>query len=208
MRLTRAVGLPAVAAIAALSLGACTSTSSSSGSDGGSMLSNMFFYGGTTAPPVNAPAAIEVTDCPPVDVGEGGAAIRNVAGQSADAAAVRSQISISNVARECSGRPDGSIVVKVGVQGRALAGPGGSIARADVPVYFVTKRGDQVFSSRSRRAAVKLDPDGTQGSFIVVEDGLTVPPGIGSEFEIEVGLGNPPAGGKAAAPARRRQARR
>ena len=206
MRRTQAVtGLRAVAVLgSALALAGCSTAGSP---EGGSTLSNLFNYGGTTAPPIAATPVIEVTDCPPVGVAEGGAAIRTVAGHDADAAAVRSQISIANVARECAGRPDGSIVVKVGVQGRALAGPGGAIARSDVPVYFVLKRGERILASRSRRVAISVEPGGVQGSFVVVEDGLVVPPGIGSEFEIEVGLGSGPTAAGAATTPRRRRAR-
>lgn len=208
MRLTLAVtGLRMVAlAGAGLALAGCTSTSSSG--EGGSLLSNMLLYGGTTKPPVAGTPALEVADCPVVDVGEGGAAIRSVAGKSSDAGAVRSQISIAHVARECIARPDGSVGVKVGVEGRALAGPGGSVGRTEVPVYFILKRGDRVLAARSRRVPVKLDPDGTSGSFIVVEDQLAAPPGVGTEFEIETGLGNPPAVGAATKPARSRRASR
>jgi hypothetical protein len=195
-------GLGPVALLAALTLGGCNSTGSS---EGGSTLSNLFFYGGTTVPPAAPANSIEVPDCPPVDVGEGGAALRAVAGRSAEAGSVRSQTSIANVARECSGRPDGSVVVKVGVEGRALAGPGGSVSRSEVPIFFVLKRGERILASRVRRAPITVGADGTQGSFIAIEDGLTVPPGIGGEFEIEVGLGNGPSG--AAAPARTRRAR-
>ncbi len=201
-RIHAVAGLRAVAALAALTLGACSSSGSG---DGGNMLSNMFFYGGTTVPPLAPASSIEVPDCPPVDVSESGAALRTVAGKPDSAESIRSQISVANVARECNGRPDGSIVVKVGVEGRALAGPGGSVSRSEVPVYFVLKRGDRILASRTRRVAISLEPGGLRGSFIVVEDGLTVPPGIGGEFEIEVGLGTGPGvSGVLAAPRRRR----
>jgi hypothetical protein len=191
---------PWAAAFAMLALGACTSASSGEG--GGNTFSNFLLFGGATVPPAAPSAAIEVPDCPPVDVAEGGAALRTLAGKSAEASAVRSQLSISNVARECVGQKDGSVVVKVGVEGRALAGPGGSISRSDVPVYIVLKRGDRVLVSRVRRAPVSVAPGDIQGAFILVEDGMVVPPGIGGEFEIQVGLGAPPAGG-AAAPRKR-----
>jgi hypothetical protein len=176
----------------ALTLGACTSTSS--GGEGGSTLKNLLLYGGPTVPPAAPSAAIEVPDCPPVDVGQGGAALRNGAGKSAEAGSVRSQMSIAHVARECRGQPDGSVLVKVGVEGRALAGPGGSISRSEVPVYVVLKRGDRILASRTKRVAVSVAPGDVQGSFIMVVVGLVVPPGIGGEFEIQVGLGSAPAG--------------
>jgi hypothetical protein len=185
------------AACLALALGACTSTSS--GGEGGSTFKNFLLYGGPTVPPAAASAAIEVPDCPPVDVGQGGAALRNGAGKSAEGGSVRSQISISNVARECAGQVDGSVLVKVGVEGRALAGPGGSISRTEVPVYVVLKRGDRILASRTKRVAISVTPGDVQGSFVMVEEGLVVPPGIGGEFEIQVGLGSAPAGAASAA---------
>jgi hypothetical protein len=186
---------PWAAACLAAALGACTSTSSAGG--GGSTFTNFFLYGGATVPPAAPSAAIEVPDCPSVDVGQGGAALPIGAG--------KGQLSISNVARECAGQQDGSVLVKVGVEGRALAGPGGSISRSDVPVYVVLKRGDRILTSRARRVAVSVAPGDIQGSFIMVEEGLVVPPGIGGEFEIQVGLGAVPAG---AASAARKQSRR
>lgn len=188
------------ASCAALSVAACNTPSSGEGST----LTNLFKYGGTTAPPIAATPVIDVADCPPVDIGEGGAALRTIAGRSADAEAVRSQISIANVARECAGRPDGAVVVKVGVEGRALAGPGGSVGRADVPVYFVLKRGERILASQTRRASLTLEPGGMRGSFVLVEDNLVVPPGIGGEFEIEVGFGTAPGRAQTDAPRRRR----
>jgi hypothetical protein len=185
---------PWAAACLAAALGACTSTSSGGG--GGSAFSNFLLYGGATVPPAAPSAAIEVPDCPSVDVGQGGAALPIGGG--------KGQLSISNVARECAGQQDGSVLVKVGVEGRALAGPGGSISRSDVPVYVVLKRGDRILTSRARRVAVSVAPGDIQGSFIMVEEGLVVPPGIGGEFEIQVGLGAAPAG---AARAARKQGR-
>ena len=95
-------------------------------------------------------AGIEVKDCPRVDVTEGGAALRTYAGgRTGSPEALRSQLTISNVARECIGRPDGTIVVKVGVEGRALIGPAGAPGRFDAPIHVVVKRGERVFANRS-----------------------------------------------------------
>jgi hypothetical protein len=66
----------------------------------------------------------------------------------------------------------------------------------------VIRRGDQVLANRSRTAAVSLAAGQTQGTFVVIEDGMVVPAGTG-EFEIEVGLG-----GSAAAQRPTRGARR
>jgi len=174
-----------------------------SGSGGGAsnFFRNLFMYGGPTVPPAAPDPSAEV-DCPQVDIAPGGAALRTYTGGRTDSPeALRSQLSIVNVARECIGRPDGSILVKVGVEGRALIGPAGSGGQLDAPVRFVLKRGGTVLANRARHAAVALAPGELQGSFTVVEDGLVVPPNTG-EFEIEVALGS------AAAAERPRKGRR
>jgi hypothetical protein len=176
------------AALAAglLSLALCIEPASAEGiSD---TLRNLLRYGSTTEPPAAPQAGIEVADCPRVDVTEGGSALRTyTGGRTGSPDALRSQLTISNVARECIGQPDGSIAVKVGVEGRALIGPAGSAGRFDVPVRVVVKRGDQVFANRLRRIPVTVPPGEANGSFVTVEDGIVVPPGI-ADFDIEVGL--------------------
>lgn len=181
-------------------LAACSSTGS--GDEGGNAVKNFFVYGGTTVPAAAPTPVIEVADCPPVTVTEGGAALRTVAG-GAEAAAVRSQLSIAEVARECVGRPDGAVIVKVGVQVRALLGAGGSNARFDTPVSIVLKRGDQVVASRSPRVSLAIPPGQVEQSAVVVESNMVVPPGAG-EFDIEVGLGG---AGAPKAERRRKRAR-
>ena len=136
----------------------------------------------------NATPVEEVAECPQVDIADGGAALR--AGTSADS--VRNQITIANVARECVGQPDGSVRLKVGVEGRVLLGPGGSAGRYTAPVRIVVKRNDRVFASRSLAVPVTVPAGETQATFALVETNLAVPPGVG-EYEIEVGLGSAPA---------------
>lgn len=157
------------------------------------------FSGGAPPPPSGPPAAGEEVECPPVTVTDGGAALRAYAsGRSGAAETLRHQISIANVGRECRSQGDGSVVVKVGVEGRALLGPAGSPGRFQAPVHFVIRRGDKVLANRARSATVSLAAGETQGSFVLVEDGMVVPAGTG-EFEIEVGLG----GSGTPSPARR-----
>jgi hypothetical protein len=183
------------AALSLMALGACSSTGSG---EGGNALQNLLLYGGPTVPPAAPRPAIEVADCPPVTVGEGGAALRAVAGGEG---AIRSQISIANVARECTGREDGSIVVKVGVEGRALLGPGGSPGRFEAPVTIELKRGERVLSRRTVRAPVTIPSGRFEQNFVIVEDNFVVPPETG-EFDIEVSLG-----GSGGSPARTRRGR-
>lgn len=175
------------AALAAILLGGLSACSTSE-SGTGSTLQNLLNFGGTTVPPLAQNPAAEVLDCPAVGVPEGGAALKTSGGKGDDASAVRTQISISNVARECREGPGGTIIVKVGVEGRALLGPGGSTNRFDVPVTFALKKNDQVLVARTRRTSVAIQPGRYEQNFVLVEGDLVVPAGTG-EFEIEVGLG-------------------
>lgn len=150
----------------------------------GDTLRNLWPFGGNAAPGQTVPPAPDDVVCPRVGVIEGGSALRQGSG-----ATIRHQISISDLARECTERTDGSTVVKVGVELRALLGTGGGgSARSEVPVRFVVKRGDQVFASRVRRVTVSIPSGDTQGTATVVEDGLVVPPGV-TDWEVQVGLG-------------------
>jgi len=165
--------------------------------EGGSTLSNMVLFAGPTVPPPRA-AQIEDVYCPTIEVTEGGSAIQVYSGgRAGDASALRSQIALGQMARECVGNPDGSTVVRVGIEGRALLGVGGSAGRYDVPVNIVIKRGSTVIASRSRRVAVAIPAGQTQSSFSVIEEGIVVPAADANSFEIEVGLGGRgPASGR------------
>jgi hypothetical protein len=173
------------AAMAAMSASVPSAASSGGGSN---FFRNLFLYGGTTPPPAAPDDPIEV-DCPAVTIAEGGAAVRSyTGGRTGSPEALRNQLSIVNVARECVGQKDGSILVKVGIEGQALIGPAGSAGQLDAPVRVVIKRGDKVLANRARRATVAIPPGQMHGSFVVVEDGLVVPPKTGG-FDIEVALG-------------------
>ncbi|KAB1075351.1 hypothetical protein F6X51_03745 [Methylobacterium planeticum] len=167
----------------------------------GNFLSNIFKYGGTTVPPSQAPE-LEAPYCPPVGVTEGGAALQAMGGSAGNAASIRTQMSLGRLARECVRRQDGSISVKVGVEGRVLLGPAGAPGRFDVPLTIVIKYDDKVVTSRSHRTSVTVAPGEAQGFFSVIEEDLVVPAAMTRDYEIEVGLGG---GAKAKkAPARRK----
>ena len=173
-------------------LSACTSLGLAE-SSGGSALANLVKYGSVTEPPIAERPPEEAPDCPPVLVAAGRAALKSGT----------SQVSVANVARECIERPNGAVAVKVGIEGRALLGPGSGSARFDVPVTIVLKRGETVLASRVKRVAVSIPAGQAQASFVVVEGGLIVPPGTG-EFDIEIGLGGSTP---AASPSRPRRTR-
>ena len=182
-KLASTAAIALAAALAALPALAQTS----GGEDSGSWFKNLLRYGGLTVPPP-APRPSDEVYCPSVGVVEGGAAMQAYSGgRTGDANALRHQLSIAQVARECTQQEDGSILVKVGIEGRALIGPAGSAGRFDSPVTFVIKRGDRILASKTQRVAVAVPAGETQASFVAIENGLVVPPGT-SEYEIEVGL--------------------
>jgi hypothetical protein len=171
----------------------CSSTSSAVEGTG-STLRNFLMYGGPTVPPPRADAEF-VAPCPSVDVFEGGAALRVSGGQ----------ITLGQLARECVVNQDGSITVKVGIEGRGLLGPGGAAGRFAAPVRVLIKVGDKVVASRARTVPVAIPAGEAQGFFNIVEEGIVVPKQYAHDYEIEVGLGS--GGGASAEKPKRRAAR-
>lgn len=168
----------------------------------GNILSNIFKYGGTTVPP-SQPKELEAAYCPNVDVSEGGAALQLFAGRPGDSSAIRTQITLGRLARECTRRQDGSITVKVGIEGRILLGPAGKPGRFDVPVTIQIKSNEAVIVTRFRKVAATIAAGEAQGFFSVIEDEMPVPAASSAEYEIVVGLG----GAQAAKAAPRRRPR-
>lgn len=165
-------------------------TASGATAEEGNFLTNMFKYGGTTVPP-SQPQDLGEVYCPPVDVPEGGAALRSFGGKGGDNGSLRNQITLGRIARECNRLQDGSITVKVGVAGQVLLGPAGAPGRFEAPLQIAIKYGDKVVVSRSKRVAVAVAPGEAQGLFTIVEDGLIVPPAMTGEYDITVSLGGP-----------------
>lgn len=174
----------AVAGCAAL-LSACGRPSE--GGAGQSAINLVMFQSTRPPEPTNPLPKDEQSDfeCPSVTIRDGGAAIR-VGGATAES--LRSQISITTVARECNPGAGGGFSLKVGVDGRVLAGPAGGAGAQSATLRTVVRRGTTVVAQRVSRVGAAI-PSGEAGAnFIHVEDGIVVPPGSG-DVEIEVGLG-------------------
>lgn len=170
------------------------------GAEEGNVFSNLFKYGGTTVPP-SQPKEVEAAYCPTVDVAEGGAALRTVAGDN-----VRTQISLGRIARECARQPDGSVRVKVGVEARVLLGPAGAPGRFDVPVTFAIKHNDKVVTSRMARTNAEIGRGEAQGFAQIVVDDLVVPADMAADYDIEISLGAGKASSAKAKPRHRKPA--
>jgi hypothetical protein len=181
-----------------LGLAGCGSSSSSSA---GNTALNVLMFQSTTPPPADQLPQDDGEDpllCPEVIISDGGAAIRAQSGQ--DSSGLRYQISITNVARECTATGNGSFRLKVGVEGRVLLGPSGSPGNYGASLATTVMRGTSVIGKRSARVGGTIASGQGGVDFTHVEEGIMVPAGKG-DVEIFVGLG----GGGPAAPARRRR---
>lgn len=163
----------------------------------GNLFTNMFKYGGTTVPP-SQPADLDPPYCPTVEVPEGGASVQTGTGTG-----LRHQIALSRLARECARLQDGTLSVKVGVEGHVLLGPAGAPGRFEAPVTIAITYGGKVVTTRTRRIPTIVPAGQAQGLFSVVEDNLIVPAAMAGNYDIAVRLG-----GGAAAPRAARKPRK
>jgi len=202
IRASRLLALPFLC----LGLAGCGSSSSSSSSSSSGQPSTLqtignvvMFQSAKPPAPDQLPKDEEDTViCPQVIVADGGAAIRAQSGE--DSGSLRYQISITNVARECTSTGNGGFRLKVGVEGRILLGPAGSPGSFGATLNTTVTRGTTVVGRRSARVGGTI-PAGQGGAdFSHIEDGIAVPPGQ-SDVEIIVGLGQ----GGAVTPARSRR---
>ena len=123
--------------------------------------------------PIVRPIASIDINCPPVDIAEGGAAVR-VGGP--ENAAVRYQFNIGDTARECDPAGPGQAAIKVGVSGEVVVGPAGSAGSYSVPLRVtVTNLADKkpLFSQTYQ---IQATTDGVQaGQFRIVTEPIQVP---------------------------------
>lgn len=184
-----------------LGLAGCGSSSSTGQPSTAQTIGNVLMFQSTTPPVADQLPKEDDADplvCPQVIVADGGAAVRAQAGQ--DSGGLRYQVSINDVARECTPTGNGGFRLKVGVEGRVLLGPAGSAGSYGATLTTTVMRGTSVVARRSARVGGTVSSAQGGASFTHVEDGIVVPPG-GGDVEIIVGLGG---GGPAPARHRRR----
>src|SRR5260370_12216461 len=139
-----------------------------------------FFSGakpGVSQPASPTPSAPEV-ECPGVDI-RAGASTLNIAVKSDQATAgdLRYQLSFGQTARECRVQ-DGTMSIKVGVQGRIILGPFGAPGPVDVPLrYAVVREGPEprTIVTKFKRTGATIPPGQTHIQFVDIEDGLSFP---------------------------------
>ena len=126
-----------------------------------------------------APSDISANDdCPTVDVRTGAgtlAVAANVAQPTAND--VRYQLSFRELARQCF-IDGGTMRMRVGVQGRAVAGPAGAPPQISVPLrYAVVREGVQpkTIVTKFRRMPLALPPGSGGTPFVDIEEDLSFP---------------------------------
>ncbi|MET3893481.1 hypothetical protein ABIE41_004557 [Bosea sp. OAE506] len=174
-----------------LGLAGCGSSGSSSGQPSAMQtLGNVVMFQSTTPPPAE-PLPRDDQDeqlvCPEVIIADGGAALRAQSGQ--DSGSLRHQISILNVARECTPTGNGGYRLKVGVEGRVLLGPAGGPGTYGATLTTTVTRGTTQVARRAARVGGTIASGQGGTDFSHVEDGIIVPAGRG-EVEIIVSLGS------------------
>jgi hypothetical protein len=113
--------------------------------------------------------------CPVLDVSANGAALRDFAGGAeAGAQALRHQISITNLARECKDAGS-SITMKLGVEGSVLLGPAGSPGTFSVPLLFEARLKDKVVTTRRETLSVTIPPGESRAFFNTVLTDFVIP---------------------------------
>lgn len=159
---------------------------------------------GTPPPPPSGSAGV---DCPEILVDAGAASLRAPPGS--ENTAVRYQLSLGDMARECAMQGD-EIAIKVGVEGAAVLGPAGSPGAYAGSLRIAVRRqkDEAIINSKTYRVSATIASGATRGEFRVIADPLLVPylgPQAADDYEILVGFEGGVADKSAAAPKRRKR---
>lgn len=183
--------LPALAACSGNSLGSSPSSSDSGDAGISSGLTDKvsnFFLGTSVKTATNGVAGPPTDiDCPVMDVRNGASTLSvNADPRDPSATALRYQVTIGHMARECA-VVGGNMRVKAGVEGRVILGPAGTPGQIEIPLrYAVVVEGPEpkTLLTKLFRVPVTVPPDRTQTAFTQVDDDLTFPmPKVGSDLD-------------------------
>jgi len=161
------------------------------------------FFGGGDKPaapgaPV-APGNPSDLECPEILVDAGNAELRVPAG--AESSAVRYQLSIGRVARECAINGD-QLAIKVGVEGAAVLGPLGAPGSffAGLRVGVRRIKDEASLSPRVYRISATVPAGAARGDFRLVADPISVPfTSVHAAEDYEIVIAFAPGGGEPAA---------
>ena len=143
----------------------------------GSSSPSEIFTGSTAKEMQTAQGAQPDVNCPPVEIRRGAATLTIAPPGERSAMTLKYQGSFVRAARECA-VADGNMIMRVGVEGRVVAGPGGGPGRIDVPLRFAvvqeTPSGMRAIATKFVIVPVEVDATGNT-LFTHVEDGMTFP---------------------------------
>ncbi len=173
----RGVGTAAGCAVVA-GLSACGGSSGfEPPSNGGTTLGNLLAFNSLNAPSKPKPLDTEEKPtCPDIEVLDGTASSRVYGTGEQSNANVRYQFSMGDVVRECS-HVGNQLVMKVGVEGRALLGPVGSPGSFSAPVRIAIRRekDEQAVASKLYQIPVSIGAGDNGAPFSIVSDAIAVP---------------------------------
>ena len=167
--------------LVAIGLAGCGTTDRVGGTSGtGGSFSDRLsqLFAGNSAPVTPLPDDTKTEpNCPQVEVRSGAAAYPIHATTREGGQTLRFQATIGRTARECAVLGQ-VMTIKVGVEGRLLAGPGGGSGKAEVPIRIaVVEEGLQPKTvwTKFYKIAVEMPEGQTQTTFVHVDENLSFP---------------------------------
>jgi hypothetical protein len=137
-----------------------------------------FFAGSSAKGAQTAATSQGGVTCPPVEVRQGASTLTISPPGDNSAMSVRYQGEFVRMARNCT-VAEGSMVMRIGIEGRVIVGPTGGPGEVDVPLRIAvvqeTPGGTRPVATKFIRIPVVLGPGDTSKLFAQVEQGLSFP---------------------------------
>lgn len=127
------------------------------------------------------------TECPPIKVRPGSEALFKYAGERPNPRELNWQAIIDNQSRNCV-VSNGKITMKMGVVGRLLLGPAGSVQGTDLPLRFAVERDGVPLFSEKYDIPVQIAAGQQSADFVKVVENVEIPYLGGEQITIWVGF--------------------
>jgi hypothetical protein len=149
------------------------------GYSGSGTLSDYFASSSSAKAPQTATGAQPDVNCPPVEIRRGASTLTIGPNGDKSAMTLKYQGTFVRAARECA-VADGSLVMKVGVEGRVIVGPAGGPGQIDVPLRFAVvmetpSGGMRPIATKFVIVPVAIGANVGNLTFAHVEDAMTIP---------------------------------
>jgi hypothetical protein len=138
-----------------------------------------FFTGASAKGPQTVTGAQPDFNCPPIEIRRGASTLSiGPNGEQTSAMTLKYQVSFAREARECA-VVEGNMVMRVGIEGRAVVGPLGGPGQIDVPLRLAVVQeipgGMRAIATKLVLIPVSIQPGQGNVPFTHIEDGLTFP---------------------------------